>query len=473
MTLATTTTCYPVVHDLDAGMLREIVGGLLTLGQMPPLDGACTPVYRVVTDRRQVQPGDVFWALRGDEGDPADCAHEALLRGATGIVSERRVEPWAGRWTLQVPHSELALWELARWRRKRFTGAAVVVAGSVGKTITGRCIETVLRSRLTGVSFPVAHRSPGGLPLSMLAIDPLDDYAIFELSGVAGQMEAQAKLCAPSIGVLTGLPSGSHRSDASAMLVEQLTSEAWLVLPGDDARLRKIAAATRARLMRFGRRGDCDVVATDVECRRGSLRFRIDRQPFCVPVWGRHSLGAVLASFAVGRIFGLAPEEIAGALSSYDPPPSRCQVSDAGGVTFIDDTYSSEATTVGPALSLLREFDPLGRKVVVLGELAGELDRGGLAAGPLHRELGERVVHAGGADLLVACGPHAAEIAQAAVEAGMPAGDAVACATADAAASVLADELAPGDVVLVKGSQTPAIAQIAAARPKPRLKCVA
>jgi UDP-N-acetylmuramoyl-tripeptide--D-alanyl-D-alanine ligase len=463
---ASNTTCYPVVHDLDAGMLREIVGGLLTLGQMPPLDGACAPVYRVVTESRQVEPGDVYWALRGADNDGADFAHEALMRGATGIVSERRVEPWAGRWTLQVPHSELALWELARWRRRRFGGAAVAVAGHLGKTITGRFIETVLRSRLTGVSFPVSHHVPGGLPLSMLAVDPLDDYAIFELAGAAGQFEAQAKLCAPSVGVLTGLSSGK---DPSATLAEQLTSEAWLVLPGDDARMRKVASQTRARVMLFGRRGDCDVAATDVECRRGSLRFCIDRQPFCVPVWGRHSLPAVLASFAVGRIFGLAADEIAQALSSYDPPPSRCVVSDAGGVTFIDDTYSSEATSVGPALELLREFDPLGRKVVVCGELSAT----GVDAGELHREIGERVIHACGADLLVACGPHAAEVVHGAVEAGMPAGDAVACPTPADAVSLLADELSPGDVGLVKGKHTPPIAQIAAARPARRLRCVA
>ncbi|MEX0585366.1 MAG: Mur ligase family protein, partial [Pirellulales bacterium] len=419
------------------------------------LDGACAPVYRVVTDSRQVEPGDVFWALRGPEQDGADFSHEALLRGAVGVVSERRVEPWAGRWTLQVPHSEVALWELARWRRKRFGGAAVAIAGNLGKTITGRMINTVLRTRLTGVSF-LTTQAPGALPLAMLAIDPLDDFAVFELAATAGQMEAQAKLCAPHVAILTGLSStarDSSNSDENSplQLAEQLKPNAWLVLPGDDSRMRKIAAQTRARVVFFGRRGDCDVAATEVEYRRGMLRFRIDQIRFCIPVWGRHSLGAVLAAFAVGRIFDLPAEEIAEALSGYEPPPSRCQVSDAGGVTFVDDSHCADATSATAALEMLREFDSLGRKIVVCGELEGP----GADAAELHRDFGGQVVHTCGADYLVACGPLGGELARGAIEAGMPADQVAECSHSAEAVTLLARELAPGDVVLVKGKHVP------------------
>ena len=141
--------------QLTIGELHELLGGTLRMGAMPPCDGDATLVGRVAIDSRTIEPGDVFWGLRGPQFDGANFAEEAFVRGASGVVvSGRRVEPWAGRWSLEVNDSFEALWQLAAWSRRQFTASLVAVTGSVGKTTTRRMIDCVLGSRLAGTTSP-------------------------------------------------------------------------------------------------------------------------------------------------------------------------------------------------------------------------------------------------------------------------------------------------------------------------------
>ncbi len=463
---ATIARLFPEVADLSLGQLHEILGGQLRLAQMPPLDGEATPVGRVVTDSRQIKPGDLFWALNGPHHQGADFACEAMMRGASGVIASRAVEPWDGRWALHVADTTVALWELARWRRSRFRGSIVGVTGSVGKTTTRQMIDTVLGSRLTGSSSPANYNNHIGLPLSMLALDVLDDYAVFELGASAsGEIEALAKLCAPSIAVLTrvadahlaGFGDTQAVLNAKLELVAQIPDDGWAVLPGDDPRLQKKALeCCRGKIVWFGRGANCDVIASQVESRNGTLRFVVDGARIRVPVWGRHHLGCALAAFAVGRVLGLSAGQIAMALSDHQPPPMRCAVSEIGGITVIDDSYNASPVAMQAALELLREFDAPGRKIVVCGDMR-EL---GERSAELHQRLGDQVVTHCGADLLVSCGEYADLVVDAALRAGMPSRNAIACRHIDEVPELLRGQLAAGDVVLVKGSRTLAMERI-------------
>ena len=64
---------------------------------------------------------------------------------------------------------------------EKFTGIVIGVTGSVGKTTTRQMIHTVLQSRLKGTASPRKFNNHWGVPLSMLTIEPQDDYAVLEL----------------------------------------------------------------------------------------------------------------------------------------------------------------------------------------------------------------------------------------------------------------------------------------------------
>lgn len=433
--------------------LAETIGGKLRLGSMPPLAGELEPISRIAVDRRQVMPNDVFWCFPKPTEDGSHLAEEAYAQGALGVVAQRHVEPWAGRFSIEVADPHWALWQMARWTRQRFTGRVIAVTGGIGKSTTRQMIHAVLSARWRGSAKTYGDGDQTGLLQSLLDLDDDNDYGVFELpTGKSGAIEALGTLCQPYIGVITSgvQPSADRmngsRGAAPEELLATLPSRGWVVLNGDDPHLRRLTDKTDLQTVRVGRSSDCDVVAENVRCHDGSLQFCIAGHQFRVPVSGRHHLGAALAAYAIGRMTEIAPEEIAGSLSRFRALPMHCEVVESGGQTWIDDTCHASPESMRAALELLRDFDSSGRRVVV----CGDLDSPPQDAARLHRRVGDDMVTRCGADVLVACGEHASQVVYGARDAGMPKCQTSACTLADAARAVR-DVVRPGDVVLIKG----------------------
>ena len=456
--------------ELEAivGGTLHVPAGALAIAFGSEQAGTCKPARmgRVVIDSRAVEAGDVFWALPGSRTNGARFADEAYRRGAAGVVAASTISPIPhGRWALSVDDARAALQRLAAWRRSQFDGRVIAVTGSVGKTTTRQMIETVLRCRLAGVGTFGNQNNALGLPLSMQRLERGLDYGAFELgASEPGAIAHLAALCRPHVGVITrvadahlhgfGGPAGV--ADAKAELLDALDPAGVAVLGGDCPWLRRSGERFGGRKIWFGRSADCDVCATRVQSRGGLLSFRVAGQPFTIPVWGRHHLVSALAAIAVGCEFGLSLGEISAALARFEPIAWRCDVRHVGELTVINDAYNACPTAMRAALELLRDFDAGGRRVVVCGDMA-EL---GDDAADWHRKLGDEVVSVCGADLLVACGQHAEQVAAGAQAAGMPARSVIIGATTDETWARLSGRLEPGDVVLFKASRRAAFERL-------------
>ncbi len=457
------------MQGLTVRQLPLVVGGRLRMATLAPPAGEDAPVGRIVIDSREVAQGDTFWGLAGTQCDGASFAEAAYAAQATGVVvANRYIQPGPGCWSLEVEDSLAALTRLATWNRARFGGSMIAVTGSVGKTTARQMIHSVLRTAGSGCTSPKNYNNHVGVPLSLLGVEPQHDFAVLELAASRpGEIAGLSRLVAPQIGVITrlgeahlgGFGSLASIENSKAELLDALPADGWAVLSGDDRRLRRIAGRSRAKIVWVGRALDCDVVATRVNSRHGCLSFQVDEQLFEVPVWGRHHLAGALAAVAVGRIFGLSMADIAAGLAGFESPPNRCEVSHWHGATIINDAYNASPTAMRAALELLRDFDAPGRRIVVCGDMR-EL---GSASSEFHRQLGTEVVTLCGADLLMACGEHAAEVAAGAFQAGMPAARIVACRSPEETLPHLGGALAPGDVVLIKGSRMLAMERLVTA----------
>ncbi len=454
---------------ITLAQLRDITGGRLRLAAMPPCHGELTEVGPIVTDSRRVQAEMVFWGLPGPRFDGSCFAEDALVRGASGVVvAGRDVAPWPGRWSLRVDDALKALWDLAAWHRAHFMGRVVAVTGSVGKTTTRLMIDCVLRSKLSGTTSPKNYNNHIGLPLSILRLENDHQYAALELGASApGEIGKLAGLCRPQIGVITrigeahlgGFGTQEELAAAKAELLTALSADGVAVLNGDDPWLRKLADRAPARIVWVGRGPECDLTAVDVCFADGRLQFRVGRQRYRVPVWGRHQLTAALAAIAVGYEFGMSPAEIATALDDFEPPFMRCQVTDSAGTKLIDDSYNASPTAMRAAFELLREVNVPGERVVVCGDMK-EL---GPASRHWHLRIGEETVTRCGADRLIACGDHAEDVVVAARAAGMPAAKAVAFREVEETIPFVRRAVRPGSAVLVKGSRATGMDRVAEA----------
>ena len=452
--------------------LNQIVSGQLTFGG-GLIGRADFAIGSVVTDSRRIEPGDVFWALRGSHEDGARFVGDAFRRGAAGVVAAKAVNPPPYHWSLCVANPYEALLEFAAWKRRQFTGTMIAVTGSVGKTTTRQMIHTVLRTRLAGTASPRNLNNHVGVPLSMLAIEPNHDYAVLELGAShRGEIASLARLCLPKVGVITqigdahlgGFGSRQGIAESKAELLDALPPDGRAVL-GDDPWLRNLTENCQAAIHWVGLTEGCDVHARDVKSEPGHLSFRVVTSsnspyalgtPFRIPVWGRHHVTAALAAIAVGRMMGFDLREMADALEHFKPVPQRCEVLHLRGATVINDSYSANPTAMHAALEVLGDFDGAGRKIVVCGDM---LELGDVAP-ELHWQMGKEIVEVAHADMVISCGEHARLVVGGAKAAGMSPVRAIACENVEAALPYLGQAILPGDVVLVKGSRLMAMERV-------------
>lgn len=456
------------MRHLTVEQLHEVVGGRLRLATLPPRHEDLAQVGRIVTDSRQVAAGDVFWGLVGPNHDGAAFADEAYTRGAAGVVTNRYIQPQPGRWSLEVADGLAALTQLAAWNRRQFGGRVVAVTGSVGKTTTREMIAAALGHSLQGTASPKNFNNHIGVPLSLLNVSPEHDFAVLELAAnKAGEIAALTEFCQPHVGVITrigqahlaGFGSQQGVAEAKTELLSALDATGHAVLSGEDPWLRRMADRSRAPITWVGRSLDCDLAATNVRYHSGLLSFDVCGGEYSVRVWGRHHLDGALAAVAVGRLFGLSSTSIAAGLASFVPQPMRCEIVASGDATIINDAYNASPSAMRAALELLRDFDAPGRRIVVCGDMR---DLGGQSR-ELHVQLGNEVVTHCGADLLFACGEHAADVVAGAVAAGMSPARAIAYWRPEQAVAELSSQLGPGDVMLVKGSRALGMERLVAA----------
>ena len=406
-------------------------------------------------DSRSLQPGELFFALRGPRHDGHDFVTQALARGAAGAVVERPVEGASGP-LLLVEDTLAALHAAARWARQRFAGQVVAVTGSAGKTTTKEIIAELL-----SVAMPVGKTEGNlnnhvGVPLTILRLPEQARVAVLELAmNHRGEIRRLAELARPNIGVVTNVgrahlgffDSPEELALAKRELIEALPEDGVAVLNADDPQVAAFARIHPGRSVSFGLGPSAQVRAEQLRWRADGSCFRVQGVLFECPLPGRHGVLNTLAGLAVARLFGLELEALREVVRRLQPGGMRGRRFTRRGITVFDDSYNANPEAVRAMLELLAAT-PARRRIAVLGEML-ELGRWTEA---LHRETGRHVA-AAGVDLLVGIRGAARFIVEEALRSGLPANAAFFFEEPTEAGRFLRDRLEEGDAVLFKGSR--------------------
>src|ERR1700674_374521 len=160
------------------------------------------------TDSREVVQGGVFFALRGAEMDGHRFVDDAIKRGATAVVVERRMNVPTGIAEVRVPDTWAALNALASYTLGHVTPLVVAVTGSNGKTSTKEMIAAVLGRRYNVLRTSGNLNTETGVPLTILTLEPEHTALVVEMGlQRAGDIERLVALARPSIGVITNIGS--------------------------------------------------------------------------------------------------------------------------------------------------------------------------------------------------------------------------------------------------------------------------
>jgi UDP-N-acetylmuramoyl-tripeptide--D-alanyl-D-alanine ligase len=452
------------------GEVVEITGAKVWSGQdqRRPRVG----IRRVCTDSRDVRPGDLFVALKGERFDGHQFVEAALQRGAIGLVVENRSgitsvakSQASGRPVLlAVPDTLLAYQQLAAHHRRRFRIPVVAVTGSNGKTTTKDMVAHVLSERWTVLKTEGNLNNRIGVPQTLLGLRPRHQAAVVEM-GVdhQGQTTRLGEIARPTIGLITNIGPdhleffGTVEASARAKgeLLDLLPLDGAAVLNADDAHFGYLASRTRCRVVSFGLSRSAEVRATAVvaDPRRGTafrltLPGRTRGARVILRAHGAHNLSNALAAAAVGHCLALSGAVIVRGLARFRPATMRSQVRRWGDLRIINDCYNANPVSMKAAIDLLMHLGVGGRTMAVLGDM--------LELGPespaLHREVGAYLAERG-VEYLIACGMLGRGFADGAREAGMGPDRVREAPDAPAAAAILTTMLRAGDVILVKGSR--------------------
>lgn len=408
-------------------------------------------------DTRTLEPGDLFFALRGDTSDGHQYVAQALEKGAAAAVTDRDVPGLPDDAVLiRTPDVLDALQRLATWARKEWGGPLIGVTGSAGKTTTKDVVSALLESELRTGKTTGNYNNHIGLPLSLLRVPGDAQVAVIEMGmNHAGEIRALALLARPDVAVVTNagyahienFESIEGVALAKRELVEALPADGTAVLNADDSRVTRFGEIHPGRTVRFGVSPDADIRAEDVVLGDKGIQFRVGDVAFESALSGMHSVRNILAGIAVAGLFDIAPEKLRDKVSELAPGKMRGERLQHNGITIFNDCYNSNPDAAKHMLDLLRDT-PAQRRIAVLGEML-ELGRW---AEPLHRDVGTYAARCG-ISVLIGIRGAAQFLVDAAIEAGLAVDAAYFFPDPAEAGAALKQLAQPGDAILFKGSR--------------------
>ena len=428
------------------------------------LRGADLEVSRVCTDTRQLQSGDLFVALRGENFDGHDYVATAQGAGAAALVVSAPVDSELP--CLLVENTGRALGLIGAYNRQLYAGPLVAITGSSGKTTVKNMVHAVLSQRGVTMATEGNFNNEVGVPLTLLRLEPGVEFAVVEMGAArAGDIDWLCQLGRPTIAMLlNAMPAhlegfGSvddvaaakgeifdrlGAGDVAVFNADQPWARQWRKRAGDatilDFGLTSAAAITARATQLRGVEG----VAFTASTPAGEVAVRL-----ALP--GEHNIANALAAIAAGLACELSLTEIRDGLESLQPVAGRLQshVTDSG-ATVIDDCYNANPGSVKAAIDTLAACP--GHRVLLLGAM---LELGDDSAA-LHREVGEYAREAG-LDGLWGAGPELADCVDGFGAAGSH------FATREDMIAALPGAFGADDTVLVKGSRGAGMEQVLAA----------
>ena len=331
----------------------------------------------ISTDSRQLLPGCLFFALKGENFDGNKYAQKAIEAGAAYAVIDD--ENYDGPATILVDDVLITLQNLANMHRRHFKIPVVAITGSNGKTTTKELLNAVLSQKYKVTATKGNLNNHIGVPLTLLGITDETQLAIIEMG--ANHQGEIAQLCAiaePTHGLITNIGKAHLDGFGGYEGVIKAKSElySWLRASGGVAfvnsgnqllmelttGIERTLYGTQEEAFARGKiKENTDMMAIDWITETGTINIETN-------LAGNYNFENVMAAICAGMFFEVPLSEIRTAISSYFPSNSRSQVMKTAKNSIILDAYNANPTSMQAAIENLRQVKAM-HKMVILGDM--------------------------------------------------------------------------------------------------------
>ncbi|MBC7848420.1 MAG: UDP-N-acetylmuramoyl-tripeptide--D-alanyl-D-alanine ligase [Chitinophagaceae bacterium] len=333
----------------------------------------------VQTDTRKLQPGDIFFALKGPSFDGNQFAQHALDAGAAYAVVNDSTYVTGNR-TLLVDDALIALQRLAKFHRKQFTIPFIAITGSNGKTTTKELIYTVLAKRYTTYTTQGNLNNHIGVPLTILSVRPDAEIAVIEMgANHQKEIEGYCDYTMPTHGLITNCGKAHLEGFGGVEGVRKGKGELFDYLRAHDGTalimndydyLTEMSKGIHV-VFKYGT-SKGDIVGTSIRS-EPFLEVAVKGNEVLslveTKLVGDYNLPNVLAAIAVGKFFNVDDADIKNAIEAYNPSNSRSQLIRIDDNEIILDAYNANPSSMKAAIENFAKLAATD-KVLMLGAMA-------------------------------------------------------------------------------------------------------
>jgi UDP-N-acetylmuramoyl-tripeptide--D-alanyl-D-alanine ligase len=329
----------------------------------------------VQTDTRKLQPGEMYFALKGPSFNGNNFAAQALAAGASVAVIDEP-QPITDPRLVLVPDVLTTLQALALHHRKQFTIPVIAITGSNGKTTTKELVHEVLSTRFTTYTTRGNLNNHIGVPLTLLSIGADAQMAVIEMgANHQKEIESYCTYTLPTHGIITncgkahleGFGGVEGVRKGKGELYDFIRANAGTIFLMQDYDYLHTMATGIKNIVSYGTT-NADFTGTALP-QKEMLEVVMDKGTTATPIRtqlvGAYNLPNVLVAVAVGKYFGVPDADIKNALENYIPSNSRSQLISKGSNKIILDAYNANPTSMRAAIENIAAI--AGDKVLLLG----------------------------------------------------------------------------------------------------------
>jgi UDP-N-acetylmuramoyl-L-alanyl-D-glutamate--2,6-diaminopimelate ligase len=352
---------------------------------------------------KEVRPGYLFAAIRGEKRDGYEFIEEARERGAAAILSDRpRPLNWTGFWvqTLDVREA-LALAAAAFYGHPSMKLKVVGITGTKGKTTLTYLLESILQKAgfQVGVIGTVNYRWPNMAQAAPRTTPEAPDlermmsemakqgvtYCVIEASSHALDLKRVWGVHF-DIAVFTNLSPEHldyHASmedyfEAKKKLFFLNAKKRTAVVNLDDPWGKRLIAELPLTTVSYGLEPAAIVRADDVRLSETGIKAEVDypggQIRICSPLLGKHNLSNILAAVATSLALNIPAPAIKEGISALKTVPGRLQKVETGlgFQVFIDYAHTEQA--IRSLLETIRNLKP--HRILLVFGAGGDRDKG-------------------------------------------------------------------------------------------------